>query len=54
MLAADYGYKDVVDMLLENEADLHGTFSNHRNLLHLAAGRGYCQLFTRSQGTFMV
>lgn len=47
MLAADYGHKDVVDVLLENGADLHGTFSNHRNLLHLAAARGHCKLFDR-------
>ena len=50
MLAADYGHEDVVDILFENSADLHGTFFNHRNLLHSAAAQGNHKLFDRLIG----
>ena len=50
MIAVDRGRKDVVDILVENGADLHGTFSDHRNLLHSATASGNLKLVDRLLG----
>ena len=47
MIAVERERKDVVDILLESGADLHGTFSDRRNILHSAAASGNLKLVDR-------
>ena len=40
-IACEYGYRDIVESLLENDADVNASGGGHGSALHAAASRGY-------------